>query len=442
MDARGTRWTESAPTSGRNVALGWITAARFLVSTLTLAIASCLALGLPNAPGAGALQAQLQIAGRPNPPAYMAPSAGPVAAAEVTTRNFIIRAPSPQLAQQAAQLAEKYRRELSLEWLGYEIAPWDEKCPVQVIIDRFPGGETSFAFVRNDSGEQAQPIGWQMKVFGPPDRLLDAVLPHEITHTIFATHFGRPLPRWADEGACTTVEHESERAKNHRLLIDFLTGKPSRGIPFNRMFTMTEYPHDILPLYAQGYSLAKFLIRQRDRQTFVAYIGEGLQRSDSRDSLAAWNEVTQKYYGYKDLSDLQLKWLKWVESGSPLEVPSPNQGRLASAPENKLEARGIVQSVAADTVPPDALPNATAINGSWATAPRESSNSVAPTGPVTLAGLVQGSWYRQQMATGVQTSNQSGASAAPADSFRPGSVRSANPEVILRRPSLMLEAKE
>ncbi len=97
-----------------------------------------------------------------------------------------------------------------------------------------------------------------MSVQGSHERVLDSVLPHEVTHTIFATHFGRPLPRWADEGACTTVEHPSERNKQTRLLYEFLT--TGRGIAFNRMFAMTEYPADILPLYSQGFSLAKFLI--------------------------------------------------------------------------------------------------------------------------------------------------------------------------------------
>ena len=89
-------------------------------------------------------------------------------------------------------------------------------------------------------------------------RILDSVLPHEVTHTIFATHFRRPLPRWADEGACTTVEHHSERQKQQMFLIDFLhTG---RGIAFNQMFAMKEYPQDVMPLYSQGYSLARYLV--------------------------------------------------------------------------------------------------------------------------------------------------------------------------------------
>ena len=232
------------------------------------------------------------------------------------TQNFVVTAPDQQLASQAARLAEKYRRDLAIEWLGRELPPWKEKCPVQVEIGPHAGGETSFAFV---DGRKSQPVGWQMRIFGPPNRILDSVLPHEVTHTIFATHFGQPLPRWADEGACTTVEHESERAKNHQLLMQFLTSRPSRGIPFNRMFTMKQYPGDILPLYAQGYSVAKYLIALKGRRAFISYIEDGLKREAFRPGHPQiWDDVTRAHYGFENLSDLQVKWLTWVKAGSDI----------------------------------------------------------------------------------------------------------------------------
>ena len=245
----------------------------------------------------------------------------PIASAQTyqaNSANFVVFAPDSRLAKQASELAEKYRRELSLDWLGYEIPTWREKCPVQIQIGPHAGGETSFAFVQGQSGK-SEPVSWQMKIYGPPDRLLDAVLPHEVTHTIFATHFGQPLPRWADEGACTTVEHESERAKNHRMLIEFLTGSPSRGIPFNRMFTMKQYPHDILPLYAQGYSVAKYLIAQKGRQHFIKYLEHGMAAEQSNYDTQTWDQATQQFYGFADLSALQVQWLSWVHDGSPIE---------------------------------------------------------------------------------------------------------------------------
>ncbi len=234
----------------------------------------------------------------------------------VATENFVVYAEDASFARRIANEAERFRSELSMQWLGYEIKPWQERCPITVEIGMHAGGETSFAFMTPPQGGRGYPTGWQMKIFGSPERLLDAVLPHEITHTIFATHFGRPLPRWADEGACTTVEHVSERTKNHNMLISFLGGTPSRGIPFNRMFTMRNYPHDILPLYAQGYSLAKFLIQQKGRRYFLDYLSTGMRVERPGAELAAWDSATEKHYGYKDLSELQLAWMDWVRSGA------------------------------------------------------------------------------------------------------------------------------
>ena len=171
--------------------------------------------------------------------------------ASYRTQNFIISASTPDLAHAIGEAAEQYRRELAIEWLGRELPPWGEPIPVRASVapNLGAGGATSFMF------DQGRPFGWRMSIQGSRDRVLDSVLPHEVTHTIFATHFGQPLPRWADEGACTTVEHISERNKQERLLIEFLT--TDRGIAFNRMFAMKEYPQDILPLYSQGFSLAR-----------------------------------------------------------------------------------------------------------------------------------------------------------------------------------------
>src|SRR5688500_3170755 len=150
----------------------------------------------------------------------------------VRSQHFIVTAPSAELAQEICQAAEVYRRDLAIEWLGQALPPWHDICPIRVKLDAGAGGATSFVF------RGGVPTQWTMQIQGTRERLLDSVLPHEVTHTIFATHFGGPLPRWADEGACTTVEHASEKAKQDKFLIQFL--KSDRGIPFNRMFQMKE----------------------------------------------------------------------------------------------------------------------------------------------------------------------------------------------------------
>lgn len=239
--------------------------------------------------------------------------------ASARTQHFMVSAPTPELAQEIAQYAEHYRKNLAVEWLGEELPPWTEPCPIQANVSPQlgAGGATQFMF------NGRQPFAWRMTLQGSRERILDSVLPHEITHTIFATHFGRPLPRWADEGACTTVEHASERGKQEQLLIQFLT--TGHGIAFNQMFAMMEYPPDMLPLYSQGYALAQFFIAQGGKQKFIRYVGEGMDTNN-------WTATTRKYYGYSSLSDLQVTWVEWIRGGRQVPVPAP----LAKAPELQL----------------------------------------------------------------------------------------------------------
>ena len=270
----------------------------------------------------------------------------------IATDNFVVSGNNLQLTRKIAVLAEQYRRDLSLEWFGKELPRWGQKCPIRYRVERFARGETSFAFT---SGRKAEPLDWDMQIFGPPDRLLDAVLPHEITHTLFATHFGRPLPRWADEGACTTVEHSTERAKNHQMLLRFLHSNPSRGIPFNRMFTLKEYPHDMLPLYAQGYSVARYLIMKKGKRHFVNYIGAGMNAERQAPPTRAWDQTTKQFYGFENLSELQVTWLDWVRKGSPVESVSREGVAVAQAKPAQAVTESIGKIPSTFTANPNGL---------------------------------------------------------------------------------------
>jgi len=244
--------------------------------------------------------------------------------ARFQTDNFIVETSNPQLARQFALAAENYRYQLAVAWLGKPMPDWSQRCFVTAKVGDHlgAGGATTFVF---DRGEV---FGWRMTVQGSAQRIIDSVLPHEITHTIFASHFRRPLPRWADEGGATTVEHPSERAKQYRMLVQFL--RTGRGIAFSEMFRMSEYPHDIMPLYAQGYTLAEFLIQQQGRRRFLAFLADGMQ--DGR-----WSEAVRRHYGYRDLGHLQNAWLAWVSQGFPRLKPrrehpaqTPDPSMLAS----------------------------------------------------------------------------------------------------------------
>jgi hypothetical protein len=236
--------------------------------------------------------------------------------------NFIIETPDPVFARQVAQTAEKFRHDLAIEWIGKAMPNWSQPCVMEVQVGAHlgAGGATTFVF---DRGEV---FNWRMSIQGSPQRILDSVLPHEITHMVYASHFRQPLPRWADEGGATSVEDASERNKHRQMLDQFL--RTGRGIAFSQMFAMTEYPRDIMPLYAQGYSLAEFLIQTGGRRKYIEFLGDGLQGDD-------WSGAIHRNYGIQDLGMLQTTWLAWVRQGSPQIAPHTPQPALIAANERR-----------------------------------------------------------------------------------------------------------
>lgn len=250
------------------------------------------------------------------------------------SQNFIVFASSPEWATQVAEMAELNRRNLALHWLGAELPPWTERVPIHVQAGPKlgAGGETRFALIGGNR------IGnWMMSVQGTQERILDSVLPHEITHTIFATHFaplGKYVPRWADEGACTTVEHISEKQQHQKHLLDFLA--TGRGLAFNKMFQLKEYPADIMPLYAQGHSAVQFLIDQGGPQKFVKFLEAGM-RSE------AWGPTLNQFYAYESIGDFQTNWNRWLADGSPEEL-------LAYAPGLQRQQGGSASAIAGDAL--------------------------------------------------------------------------------------------
>ncbi len=295
------------------------------------------------------------------------------------SQHFVVQAPTTEFARQVCAEAERFRRELAIEWLGQELPPWQDPCPIRVTVGRNlgAGGATSFTFING------QPRGWEMDIQGSHQRVLDSVLPHEITHTVMATHFGRPLPRWADEGAATSVEHTSERTKQDRMLIEFLT--TNRGIAFNQMFAMKEYPHDILPLYSQGYSLARFLIARGGKRKFVDYVGDGMHWNN-------WTAATQKHYNMRSLSELQVTWLSWVRQGSPNRTPENITSHTAIASTmgtNRALAPPRGRSTSSNTPPSELVPLPSPV------APRAANNT-------TLLSNPSDGWYSRRRDNAMQ----------------------------------------
>jgi hypothetical protein len=262
--------------------------------------------------------------------------------AQFRTTNFIVYAPNPQIAQQVGQYAEHYRKEKAIEWLGREMPQWPQPCPLHVQVNmEGPSGATSFQF------GQGQVMGMKMEIQGPLDRLLASVLPHEITHTVFAHHFRQPVPRWADEGGSVLSEDDLERDRHDKLTRSILN--QGRQIPLRQLFSLKEYPREVMCLYAEGYSMSAYLVKRSDRRTFLAFVGSGMQNG--------WDTAARSYYGHKNVEELEEAWLKNLrdtkvqpdmllakeQSKTPGAAMGRNLVRMTVPPAQPIEASPVVR---------------------------------------------------------------------------------------------------
>jgi hypothetical protein len=175
-----------------------------------------------------------------------------------------------------------------------------------------------------------------MHIEGSYDRLLASVLPHEITHTVFAHYYRCPVPRWADEGGSVLSEDQPERDRHENLARGILA-TPGRLIPLRRLFVLKEYPDDVMSLYAEGYSVSNFLVSQggdKGRQTFLSFIAHGMRNND-------WDGAVQAHYGYRTVNDLERAW------ADSLRRPRGSAVQLAKNSET-----GEARVVSRQTAPP------------------------------------------------------------------------------------------
>jgi hypothetical protein len=172
-----------------------------------------------------------------------------------------------------------------------------------------------------------------MTLQGPDEEVLESILPHELTHTVLACRFRRPVSRWADEGAAVLAESLVERQRQHRALLRlFETG---RRIPLRTLLSLSEYPSDrgaMLALYAEGVSLVSYLVQRMGRIRFLRF----LEDADRRD----WEAAVWSHCGGMSIEELEQAWMAWAVRSTPQVLVAGWRGR----PVRKRSAETIVRA--------------------------------------------------------------------------------------------------
>lgn len=225
-----------------------------------------------------------------------------LSAATYRSANFEVTAESTDLAREIAHQAEEWRTTLARRWLNRPLADWDSSCRIRVATRPTGGtGWTDYHFL----GGRLVRVGIRLE--GPSERLLEYVLPHELTHAVLVTAVGQAMPRWADEGAAMLSESQSQQHR-HRLRAHQLL-KAGDLIPFSELLKTAEYPGKksrLHAFYTQSFTLCEFLISQGGPGRFLQFVQDGHSEG--------WDDAIRRHYKLQDAQALQRAWSESLQA--------------------------------------------------------------------------------------------------------------------------------
>ncbi len=216
------------------------------------------------------------------------------------TTNFVVTAPTAEIARQFGEAAERERKAQAVLWLGAEMPAWPKRCPLTIRpTTGGSGGATKFNFDLKGNYEILS-----MDLQGDPQKMLKNTLPHEMTHIVLAHHFRRPVSRWADEGAAVTAESGEEQQRHDRMMESYLDQQTA--LPLRRLLQQKDYGEipDVRVVFFQGYSVTRYLLAVADRPAFLRFIKLGMADG--------WDAAAKACYHADSVEALQLSWMGHV----------------------------------------------------------------------------------------------------------------------------------
>jgi hypothetical protein len=222
--------------------------------------------------------------------------------ASARSQHFLVTAPTPQLARRSP----KRPKPIAATWPSNG---WGTSCRRGAMSVRSPScrftvlvGATSFLF------DAAGPYGWAMEIQGSRERMLDSVLAardhaHGLCHALRpaaaavgrrrSLYHGRAPRRKGQAGQVPDpVPHQRARHSLQSDVCDDGVSARHFAALFAGLFAGP------LPDSAGG------------KRKYVDYVGEGMRTNN-------WPATTRKFYGFENLSELQVTWVEWVRQGSP-----------------------------------------------------------------------------------------------------------------------------
>jgi len=210
--------------------------------------------------------------------------------------NFIVSAPTRQLAEAVLHKAEQYRKELALKWLGEELPRGIGATSIQVKLSESADQNASSVAIRPS---QRYHLIW-LKT--SRSKALGTALAHEIAHTVLATQFRDSLPAWVEEGIAG-LEDDQQRKQLRQKIIAWYARSGNWPDIRNTLRAQMISDRD-LATHAVAGSLTQFLLTRGTRTTLLQFALAGKSNG--------WDGALRQYYGIASVAELQRQWQQWA----------------------------------------------------------------------------------------------------------------------------------
>jgi tetratricopeptide (TPR) repeat protein len=214
---------------------------------------------------------------------------------------------NPDLAERAAQTAERARRDVSHKWFNDDGEKWTDRCELYLHAtaqeySKATGKPASWPAHTTVQRETGRIVQRRIDLHCDDREMLSASLPHEATHAVLASRFGGvDLPRWADEGLAMLTEPRDRLDRYQRILNQ--AREDRLVMSMRELLTLDNYPTNqtaALAFYAQSVSVSQYLSELQGPQTLAKFLSESLKNGTYEPAL-------KKYYSL-DLPTLEQRW--------------------------------------------------------------------------------------------------------------------------------------
>lgn len=228
--------------------------------------------------------------------------------------NFVVHAPTRELAEAVLHRAEALRDELAAAWLGETLPPSVGQALIHVKLSA--SQDKGLAWVA-DSPKRLSHIVW---LTTSAERATGGTLAHEMVHVVLATRYPGQIPAWANEGAAS-LEDDAARLAVRRQILHWYARTGNWPSLKDLLDAPRIAPQDERS-YALAASLTEFLLERGQRNRLLEFARSGRR--------TGWEAALRRCYGIDSLETLDHQWRRWV-AGRFREEHTARRAALADA---------------------------------------------------------------------------------------------------------------